>query len=481
MAAVGEAGSIGIWQDTASLPVGLRDGVVFSAGNFVYVLGGRNDGGPVSTIYYTYIDPDGSLGFGADKHWESNVVPLPEARSSAAWALHDGWIFLIGGKTASGATNTIIRARIYQDGQIGQWYRSPATLPSARWGSSSAIEGERLYIAGGADEHGLTAKMLSFTFGEYGALADRRLEPSVPFALQKGLLAADRDDLILAGGLGNGGWSSKAYRYHDGVWTDALLVAKAEGPFYGQVDGLLIYLRSADAGDSEIGVLKGLSLAPEAPTVIPGSGMVPNNSPVLVHGEPGATLRYRKDGGIPTTGDSIWPDASIKISSATLPSMELSLAAFTSDGTSSPVVHRKYATRSGNLFVVIEQTLQAHDPGYSSLDRRIMQTTVAEGATPKALSSLWYRMQIDAAGSYRLVWADADEDASFSSRLILSVYEADLYTEVPDLNEIPARDRRGGLASPLRFSLGAGDYYLYVRDMDSLTGRTFGLSLLKEE
>jgi hypothetical protein len=177
MAAVGEAGSIGIWQDTASLPVGLRDGVVFSAGNFVYVLGGRNDGGPVSTIYYTYIDPDGSLGFGADKHWESNVVPLPEARSSAAWALHDGWIFLIGGKTASGATNTIIRARIYQDGQIGQWYRSPATLPSARWGSSSAIEGERLYIAGGADEHGLTAKMLSFAFGEYGALADRRLEP----------------------------------------------------------------------------------------------------------------------------------------------------------------------------------------------------------------------------------------------------------------------------------------------------------------
>jgi len=140
-ALVGEEGQAEGWQESAFLPGGLRHGSAFSAGNFVYVLGGSDDDGPVDTIWYTYIHPDGSLGFGADDHWESNSRPLPEGRSSAAWAVHDGWIFLVGGvvgagatsggAVSTGATDSIIRARIYQDGQVGQWYASIEALPEA--------------------------------------------------------------------------------------------------------------------------------------------------------------------------------------------------------------------------------------------------------------------------------------------------------------------------------------------------------------
>ena len=482
-ALVGEEGQAEGWQESASLPGGLRHGSAFSAGNFVYVLGGSDDDGPVDTIYYTYIHSDGSLGFGADDHWESNLRPLPEGRSSAAWVVHDGWIFLVGGAVSSGATDSIIRARIYQDGQVGQWYTSIETLPEALWGGSAAELGGRLYVAGGADERGVKAGMVSFAFGAYGALSDRRIEPDLPLALQKPILLADRDGLVLAGGFSGESWSSKVYRYHDGVWTDTGLESMAEGPVYGQAGGALLYQRSLGTDATGVGRLDGLNLAPEAPTVLPGSGLVPGGSPVLVGKEPGVTVRYRTDGIAPSAGDPPWqgtPETPFRISSTVLPSMELSLAAFGSDGSVSPVTHREYRLRLGSLFIVTEGTIPLHDASYSSLDGYIMQETGAVGTAPTAASSLWYRMRIGQPGAYRLVWADADQSPAYSARIMLSVYEADIYTEVPGRNEIPALDRRSGTASPLRFFLGAGDYYIHISDVDNLKGGSFGLSLLKE-
>jgi hypothetical protein len=484
---VGEEGQVEGWQASASLPLGLSHGVSFSAGNFIYVLGGRNEGGPVSTVYYTYIHPDGSLGFGTDNHWESNIRLLPEGRSSAAWVLYDGWIFLIGGATKSGPTvsvseaaSSIIRARIYQDGQIGQWYTSNEALPEALWGGSAAALNGRLYVAGGVDAQGLRAEMLSFKFGPYGALSDRRIEADLPVALQKPILLADRGDLILAGGFGGESWSSKVYRYHDGTWTDTLHESKAEGPFFGQANGSFFYQQSPDADTAAIGRLAELHLAPETPVAMPGSGIVPDRSPVLVRKTPGETIRYRTDGGEPSAQDPVFPDTLFRISVATLPSMKLSLVAFGSDGSVSPVTHREYQLRSGSLFVVTEGSFPIYDPGYSSLDTYILQAAGASGTTPIAVSSLWYRMRIVQSGNYRLSWADSDQDPAYSARVMLSVFEADIHTVVPDRNEIPAQDKRSGTDSPLLLSLGAGDYYILISDLDGMKGGCFGLTLSKE-
>ena len=427
-ALVGEEGQAEGWQESASLPAGLRHGAAFSAGNFVYVLGGSDDNGPVDTVYYTAVHADGSLGFGADDHWEANIRPLPEGRSSAAWVVYDGWIFLIGGMTAlgttsAGETDSIIRARIYQDGQVGQWYTSAETLPEALWGASAAEMGGRLYVAGGANSQGagtpgVMAGMVSFALGAYGALSDRRIEADLPIALQKPILLADRDDLILAGGFSGESWSSKVYRCHDGVWTDTGHESMAEGPFFGQTGGSLLYQRSLGTDATGIGRLDGLDLAPEAPTLLPGSGMVPGGSPVLVGKVPGSTIRYRTDGMAPSAGDPSWQgtlETPFRITSTGLPSMELSLAAFGSDGSVSPFTRREYRLRQGSLFIVTEGTIPLHDAGYSSLDGYVMQVAGADGT-----------------------------------------------------------------AAPLRFFLGAGDYYIRISDIDDLKGRSFGLSLLKE-
>jgi len=480
VATIGEDGSITAESATASLPVGIRNGVAFSAGNLVYVIGGKAESGLVSAIYYTLVNSDGTLGFGADRHWETNLRSLPEARAYAAWAFYDGWIFLIGGETSSGATESIIRARIYQDGQVGQWYESSQTLPNARWGAASTVMDGRLYIAGGADTHSITPEVVSFALGEYGALSDRRIESDTPLALQEAILVHDRSDLILVGGYGAEGWSKKMFRNHGGIWSETSLTTGIEGPFFGQADSSLYCLPSPDENRTEVTRIEGPSLAPEAPVVVSGSGMVPNNSLIHVDGGPGVTVRYRVDGGTPSVTDPIWPDASIKVSSSTLPSMELSLAAFASDGTASPAIHRTYSVRAGGFFVVIEDTLQIHNPGYATLDYHVLQESGSEGMTPIAASSLWYRIIVNTAGNYRLTWADADENATYSARLKLSVYEVDLYTEVPDLAENPSRDRRGGLAAPLHLALNPGDYYVYIRDIDNHEGGDFGLSLARE-
>lgn len=469
------------WIDTASLPEGIRHGAALSAGDFVYVIGGETESGLLSTIYYTHIDTDGTLGFGTDKYWEVNLRALPEARARAAWILHDGWIFLIGGKTPTGPTDSIIRARIYQDGQIGQWYESSQSLPEALWGTGAAVLDDRLYVAGGADADTVTDRLVSFAFGEYGALSDRRIEPNLPAALQQVILLEDRSDLILAGGHDDDLWSQSVYRYHEGTWSVAPFTVNAEGPSFGRAAGNLFHVRRTGDSLAEPALLEGLDLAPESPVVVPGSGMVPNNSLIHVNAEPGVTLRYRENSGdTVTSADSVWPEAAIKIASATLPSMGLSLAAFSPEGAVSPTLHRNYRIRSGSLFVVIEDTLQVHEPDYPDLDRRIMQESGVGGTPPTAAASLWYRILIDSAGFYRLSWADGDDDAAYSAKLVLSVYETDLFTEVPDILENPSRDLRSGLASPLHLALNPGVYYIHIRSAIDAAGGDFGLSLLQE-
>jgi len=479
-ALIGEGGILGAWQRTAPLPEGIRHGAAFTAGNLVYVIGGRSDSGISPAIFYTFINPDGELGYGADRHWERNARALPEPRTGAAWALHDGWIFLAGGRTSAGTTNYIIRARSWQDGEIGQWYGSRQTLTGERWGAAAAVMDGRLYIAGGADNRGRKAEMLSFSLGDYGSLSDRRIEPDLPFALQEAILLADKDDLVLAGGYGDEGWSSGIFRFHDGAWTDTSLVADAEGSSFVKAGGNLFYLPLGGKGeDAGAARLDGMSLAPDRPIVLPGSGMVPRSSPVLIGGEPGVTLRYLEGHENPSASDAVWPNPPPRISSSALPSMRLAIAGFFPDGSASPTVFREYRQRSGSLFVVIADTLQIHDSGSADLDYRRMQESGASGSMPTATSSLWLRIRIESTDDYLLSWADADEDSRFSSRLMVSVYESDLYTEVPDAQENPSYDRRGGLAEPLRLALNAGDYFLHIRDIDGREGRDFGISLMR--
>ena len=480
MVAIDGDGNLGTWKDTASLPEDIKDGAFLAAGSLVYMIGGRTESSFSDKVYYTMINSDGTLGFGANHSWESNLRDLPEGRAYAASVLHDGWIYLIGGKTSSGATNSIIRARIYQDGQVGQWYASDQVLPAAVWGSSACVMGDRLYVAGGADASGTKKDVTSFALGTYGALSGRRIELALPQPKQEAILLADNDTLLLAGGFDDTKGSRVAYRYAGGSWSILQDTIEAEGPAFARIAGNLLYLFQINPGTQFTVYSASLALAPEAPVVVPGSGMVPSSSPIIASCGPGLSMHYRTDGGIPTFSDPVYPATPLKVAAAVTATTtpRISLAAFNAAGDSSLVEYRDYQIRSGSLFVTICGSLAVHEAGYSELEAHTLQDS---GNPPTIMSSIWYKMTISTAGKYRLSWADFDDDPlAYTAKLLVSLYEVDLYTEVPDSNEIAVHDRIGGLVAPLHLNLQPGEYYVYIRDRDLLQGRTFGMSLCRE-
>ena len=56
-------GSLGAWQTTAALPSAIKDHLVSANNGYIYSSGGNDSGGtPTSTVFYTNINGDGSLG-----------------------------------------------------------------------------------------------------------------------------------------------------------------------------------------------------------------------------------------------------------------------------------------------------------------------------------------------------------------------------------------------------------------------------------
>lgn len=170
MATLDGEGNPGVWSSTSDLPEGRAHGAVFAAGNKIYVLGGFGPEGASRDIYYSHIQSDGSIGILAERKWEKNLRPLPEARAAASSLYHDGRILLAGGQEADGQpVDTMIHARLYQDGQIGQWYESPETLTAAAAYPELALRAGRLYAA--ADD-----RAESWAVGSSFLLGDRRDE-----------------------------------------------------------------------------------------------------------------------------------------------------------------------------------------------------------------------------------------------------------------------------------------------------------------
>ena len=181
MATLGQDGSIGAWIPAGTLPSGRSHGAIVAAGNMIYILGGIGPEGVAEEIFYTEIHSDGSLGFGADKHWEKNIRPLPWPIYSATAIFNDGRIILSGGVSTDGnKSQAILHARIYQDGQVGQWYVSPETYPGRSLGLLAALRENRLYLAEPEhEEPGLYSMAVSWKIGGYGYLEDFRIEANL--------------------------------------------------------------------------------------------------------------------------------------------------------------------------------------------------------------------------------------------------------------------------------------------------------------
>ena len=469
VAVIADASTDVSWSAATPLPEGRAYASAFAVGGILYIAGGETSGGIVDSILYTGIKPDGSLGFGTDDHWETSERPLPEARSRAAGLYYDGRFFLAGGRTADGATDSIVLARMYQDGQVGQWYESPAALQKALYSPGATVLEGRLYVAGGTSDTSASSALVSFAIGDRGLLSDRQTETELPEALYAPLLFADGDDLVLAGGYGaDGAGRAAVYTLRTSKWTkSAEAAAAAEGPSFGRIAGALWY---AGQGAGAKAAKVSLGKSAEAPAPAPGSGLLPKNSRLRVAADPDSVLRYNASGSDVSPSDSAF--ASLKLAA----DATVSLRSFPATGDPSPTVTARYRVRSAP-FITVCDTVRvgaAADTGYTTTT--LQEISSLGVVTP--LSSAWFCATVSGADDFELSWADSSVDSSYTADVALTLYEVDLYTEALDEDgaAIIALEARTG-AQSRRATLQRGKYYVYVSDVDGATGGTFGLSL----
>jgi len=463
----------GAWFEVAALPGPVSNGMAFSLGHFVYVLGGITpDGELKDSILYAYANPgNGSLGFGDGQAWSAHGLPLPEGRARAAWAIHDGRLFLAGGLTPGGPSREILHAGISRDGYPGNWYRSREALPTPSIGAAAVVLLDdasgiaRLIVAGGEQDDQPLAVGLSLAIGSYGYLSDPQ-----PFLLPapryRPVLTTDGDGLLLAGGLGPTGSTGSSFHYLDGLWQDLDADGPAlAGPGHARAGGCLLAL-PPDTGAQTL-VTIDPSLHPEAPQVLPGSGIVPAGSYLRIQTEPGTVIRYRSstDGPVDDvgSGDGIWqPGLRLQAS------IHFAFRAFHPDGRASPLVRRSYLVRSTGMFIHTERIY----PQPASL------------AEPQLLVPGWYFFHLDKPSGLVLSWMDqAVEDAGTSGGTgspgssIISVFEPDLCTPVPDSPDGRALIDLASSASPARLVLSAGSYYIHIQSQEADAAAAVQLTL----
>ena len=137
-ATIDSNGLIGTWSTTTSLPAVLCYSALVQTLGRVYLLGGCNASGGISTVYTAPVNTDGTLG-----SWTTGVaLPIVHYGHQAVIVHTKAYIFGISGKT------NVYYATVASDGTIGTWSAGTA-LASYQGYGTVVITSSRLYLFGG--------------------------------------------------------------------------------------------------------------------------------------------------------------------------------------------------------------------------------------------------------------------------------------------------------------------------------------------
>jgi hypothetical protein len=299
---------IGEWSHELSLLAPRAFGAAFAVGNCLYVIGGVDEEGPVSTVFITRIDSYGTLGrsdygrgYDLAKYWTSQEVKLPEARSHMSLAYSDGRVFLVGGKNNDKIFDSILQARIQigMSGYIGRWNTSPVGLPKPLYDTSAIINQDKLYVASGIYNDNISNSFFSYKINEYGRLSN--LDESfadIPEYLSRPVMVNSLDSIIIGGGyLKDNKINESWYEYDESSWNPLDFKFSGESSTFVQAAGKLIV---ADSVQDNVLVPFDLELLPKRPNIFPGSGLVRADSIIIGESNSWNELSYIKSPGIDT-------------------------------------------------------------------------------------------------------------------------------------------------------------------------------------
>jgi N-acetylneuraminic acid mutarotase len=133
-----QSGGLGSFSTTASAPVARSNAASAVYNGFLYVTGGN---GSVNTVSYATINSNGTL------TWNGAANPFTTGRYGHTAEAYNGYLYVIGGYNA-GELNSVEYATINSNGTLS-WHGATNSFTTARHMHSSAIYNGFLYVLGG--------------------------------------------------------------------------------------------------------------------------------------------------------------------------------------------------------------------------------------------------------------------------------------------------------------------------------------------
>lgn len=161
-------GQLQKWEAEAPLLTGQADATAAIIGDFVWLYGGHDANGPVTTIQRGDVGIKAAGGFPVNPNegkvvvWGVNpAANLPAPRDDGTGWSANGSIYLVGGKSADGPQRESYWAIPTNDGDIPEWKRLEVSdLPYGLSGGSVIVTGPNAIVMGGQKAEGPVATSL---------------------------------------------------------------------------------------------------------------------------------------------------------------------------------------------------------------------------------------------------------------------------------------------------------------------------------
>jgi hypothetical protein len=202
-ALVNADGTLGNWQAMGNLS-SAREGLKSVAVNgYLYVVGGRNTSSAVSTVEYAAINgTDGTLG-----NWQT-ASSLNTARAYFGLTSANGYIYAIGGSSTSVLTS-VEYAAINPNGSLGTWQTTYA-LNTARHGIDAVSTNGIIYVPSGQNPSGKLSSVEYASIQSNGALSVWQTTSNVITPRVYHAAATDGSNVYILGGSVTSGNESSA-------------------------------------------------------------------------------------------------------------------------------------------------------------------------------------------------------------------------------------------------------------------------------
>lgn len=233
-------GTIGTWSTGSSISAVAGLGQVISTHSRIYVLGGSNLSGHISTVqqatfyggqrdyspYYANINTN-TMTPGSGRPWEQQYMmsdstlntdingwlsdnPMPAATRDLTVAVTKNYVYILGGYRSAG-TNAILKAPINSNGSLGTWVVDSNTLPVALYQSQVIVTKNRVYLIGGSLTSGYTSAIYSAQINSDGTLGVFGASGNFPTQITNSASIVTQNRVYIIGGYNGSAYSNAVY------------------------------------------------------------------------------------------------------------------------------------------------------------------------------------------------------------------------------------------------------------------------------